>query len=55
MSSVNDDGKWSKEAAHDVQESGPYSQPERVEEDVFNDEDGHDIQYKTLSWQVCYT
>lgn len=51
MSSVNDDGKWSKEAAHDVQESGPYSQPERVEEDVFNDEDGHDIQYKTLSWQ----
>ena len=51
MSSATDDGNWSKEA-HDIQEAGSYDQPDRAQEDVFSDEDSHDIRYKTLSWQV---
>ena len=27
-------------------------QAEKVQEDVFGDEEHHDIRYKTLSWQV---
>ena len=26
--------------------------PAREVQDVFNDDEGHDLQYKTLSWQV---
>lgn len=53
MSSVIDDAKFSKET-QDVQDIGSYDQSSQhgAKEDVFVDEESHDIHYKTLSWQV---
>lgn len=55
MPSVIDDTKLFKDSeAQDVQEVSSYDQSSRPRtgEDVFSDEDSHEIHYKTLSWQV---
>lgn len=51
MSSASDDGKLRKEA-RDLDFYDRTASKELQSEDVFSDEDSHDIQYKTLSWQV---
>ena len=53
MSPVSNDGKPFKEA-QDMQEIRCDDRPNKngTSEDVFSDEETHDIHYKTLSWQV---
>lgn len=51
--SLNSAEKGSKEFEASPTIQRTFEADPRQTEDVFGDETNHDIQYKTLSWQVC--